>query len=217
MTAVCGTPLGLCAVRATRLDSLGNVAAGPNNSYVTESPISIQTTAVISAGDDRELKGGCGCIVAAAKLPDVLKRFTLQFVDGLLEPALLEMLLGSTIILSGSDPIGVSFADQVGCENAQQPNVALEGWSKNWNGTYQDPVRPWIHWVWPMTSWQPGQATLQDDFGNPQMDGFTKANPLWAHGPYGDGVLVGPMGAVFQTAIDPPTGACGYATVSPSS
>lgn len=217
MTAVCGTPLGLCAVRVTRLDSLGNVAAGPNNSYVTANQISIQSTPVISAGDDRELKGGCGCIVAAAKLPDVLKRRTLQFVDGALEPAMIEMLLGATLISSGPDPIGVSFPDQVGCSQPQQPNVAIEGWSKNWVGTYQDPNRPWIHWVWPMSSWQEGTTNLIDDFGNPQLDGFTKSNPLWGHGPYGDGVLVGQMGAVFQTAIAPPAGACGYATVTPSS
>jgi len=217
MTAICGTPLGLCAVRVTRLDSLGNVAAGPNNSYVTSSPISIVATPVLSAGDDRELKSGCGCITAAAKLPDVLKRFTLAFVDGILEPAMVEMLLGATLISSGADPVGFSYPNQVGCANPQQPNVAIEGWAKNWNSTYQDPTRPWIHYVWPMSSWQPGAENHQNDFEQPTFDGFTKPNALWNHGPYGDGVVVGQMGAVFQTAIAPPVGSCGYATVSPSS
>ena len=44
MANVCGTSLHVCRIRATRLDDVGNVAAPPNNAYVTDSPISVTVT-----------------------------------------------------------------------------------------------------------------------------------------------------------------------------
>lgn len=222
MTAICPIPLDICSLRVTRLTSTGAVAAGPNNSYVTTKLTQLPVTPVIETGDDLTKKGGCSCIVATAKLPDMLKRFEFQLAKDALEPALEEMLLGATIITSGPDPIGVWYAQQVGCDRPQQPLVAIEAWSKNWIDDHQDPTLPWTHWLWPATRWQLAPFTLQSDFVDVPVAGFSQSNPLWGHGPYGDQSVVGvtpssaPGGYWFQAA-DPPAGVCGYQTVSPSS
>jgi len=91
MTAICPIPLDICALRVTRLTDLGAVAAGPNNSYVTDKITQLPVTPVIETGDDLTKKGGCSCIVATAKLPDMLKRFDFSLAKDALEPGLEEI------------------------------------------------------------------------------------------------------------------------------
>lgn len=223
MTALCPIPKDICAVRFTRLTATGAVAAGPNNSYVTTKLTQLQITPVIEVGQDLTKLGGCGCVVASAKNPDMFKRHDFQLDKDALEPALEELLLGTTLITDGGGtPIGIWGAQQVGCDKPQQPNVAIEAWQKAWVDDHQDPTLPWIHWLWGSTSWQEGPMSLLSDFGVPVVTGFSRSNPLWGHGPYGDQTIVGPVpssapfGYWFQAAA-PPVGSCGYATVSPSS
>ena len=110
---VCGVSVLVCRTRVTLLDDDGSVAAGPNNSYVTDNPIRVTVTPVIEAGKDTTLKGGCDCIIASYKGPDLLKRFDLEFDIATIEPAMLSLMLGATLISDTSDtpvPIGVSVA-----------------------------------------------------------------------------------------------------------
>ncbi len=57
--AECVALIHLCRVRVTRIDSLGNPAAGPNNVYVTGDPIQLLVKTAIEAGEDKTLKNGC--------------------------------------------------------------------------------------------------------------------------------------------------------------
>lgn len=219
MAAVCPSILHFCRVRVTRLDSLGNVAPGPNNSYVSDGAISLQYGAEISTGEDRELKTGCGCIVASAKDPDILKRFNFELTMGKFEPALFELLTGATVIMDGADPIGIDFPDQTDC-SFDPSYVAFEGWADAYDGDAPDPVRPYFYVVWPSTTWQIGQTTLQNDFAQLPLTGFSRSNSQWGHGPYGDTGLTDPIGAqgsLVQVATAPPAAACDYADVAVAS
>jgi hypothetical protein len=217
MSARCLTPIKFCAFRVTRLDALGNVAAGPNNSYVSGHAIQMQVTPDIDAGTERVLRNGCDCIAAQYKPDPILKRWNLVLDRDALEPGLEEMLLGNTIILDGSDPIGIIGAADAVC--AGLPKVAFEAWLELYDDDHQASDWPYAHYVWPSTTWSPsGSETFGTDFTQPQLTAFSRSNPLWGHGPYtpAQPVEIGTYG-YFYTADAPPAASCGYETVTPGS
>jgi hypothetical protein len=219
MTAICPSSILACGMRVTLLDSLGDVAPGPNNSYVTDGLIQIQFTPDLFVPPEREQVSGCNCVIASAKFPSLLKRFDLTIDKGQLEPGLESLMTGADVVLSGPDPIGAWWPNNAQCGETPPPFVALEVWSQAYEGNAQSEVLPNIHWVWPKTQWVLGQSTLNNDIKQDQLVGFSIPNSLWGQGPYGDGPgeNVGPMGGYWFTADDPPAAACGYATVVPSS
>lgn len=210
MAAECLASIHLCRIRVTRLNALGNLTAGPNNSYVSDKPISLGVTPNIETGSDTVLKGGCDTIVAQKKGDDLLKRFDLQLDLGALEPALVEMLTGGAAILAGADPIGVWWP--LGTTVA--PKVAFEGWSDAWEDDHQFTALPYVHWIFPATKWQVGPVTLQNDFATPQLNGASVGNPNFGLGPYLDlPEAAHSNGGYFYSATTPAAG-CGYKSVA---
>lgn len=212
----CASTVEICAVRATRLDTDGTVAPGPDNVYVVQDVIQLQFTPNIREGDEREMPGGCGCVIAQKSDDDQLRRFDLQLDAGRLEPGLIEMLAGGTVIEGTDGPLGVLVGTKRAC-GTPAPRVALEAWSHRWTEDDEnDPVYPWWHWVWPSSAWVLGQNTLQADFGPVVLTGKSRANSSWGFGPYGDqpaDVEANQMG-VWASASDLPTGTCDYSTIT---
>lgn len=211
----CLAPVSICALRVTKLDAVGLVAAGPNNSYVTDSLTEIQASPDIKTGDEVELANGCGCDIVSYKNDDILKRWTLQVTLGRLEPALQSLLLGGDVIYDASDvpvPIGWHWPVQQLCSAGGQPNVAVEAWAKAVDYDHQDQDYPWWHFVWPWAKFQIGQVTLGSAASTIPVSGFTRSNPGWGLGPYGDAPEpIEQAGAVFlDTAV--PTSHCGFQT-----
>lgn len=218
--ALCPASILACGMRVTLLDDLGNVAATPNNYWVTSNLIEITTSPEVEAGTDLTMKAGCDCIIATYRGPDLFKRFNFELSLGTLEPGLLSLMLGGSVILSGTDPIGMGWPNQVECTDEPPPKVALEVWSYAWEGSGQAAGLPYIHWTWPATRWQIGQSVLgATDFFRPALTGFSFGNPLWGEGPYGDGPGedVPELGAFWFTADAPPDGECAYQTITPAS
>lgn len=211
MSASCDAAIHLCRVRVTRLDSLGHAVAGPNNVYVTDKPMVLSVKPEVEAGQDKTLVGGCDCVIASYRGYDKLKRFTLELDLGVLEPGLIEMLTGGAAILDGSGfPIGVWWPSQLNCSNPVQPNVCIEGWQDAWQDDHQDPTLPYIHWIWPSSYWQIGDHSLQNDFTQPKITGFTRGNTSWGLGIFGDQPEAAqPLGGFFRSATRP-FAACGY-------
>lgn len=222
--AVCGSLIHICALRVTRLDSQGNVDPNPNNSYVTNNVVSVQENPVIEEGLDSTLVGGCDCIIASYKGTNKLKRFEFGMELPTFEPALLEILTGSTLIVDTSVvpvPIGVGWPAQLSCDATQQPNVAIEWWSDLWVDDQQSADWPFVHSIYPSSYWQIGQQTAQNDFNNPTLNGFTRTNTLFGN-PYTDlpasaqtALEGGSPGAQFLTTTDPPAADCAYQSVTP--
>lgn len=225
MAAPCGVPLGLCALRVTRLiATTGCVAASPDNVFVTTDLISLELTPVIEAGADTTLTGGCDCIIATYRGTDKLKRFDFTITNPKLSPAMYEMMIGGTSILDSTTPVGTTWPAMLECGEAQA-TVAVEFWVKHWNESAQDSTFPWIHHVYPSTSWQIGTQSFQNDFAQPTLTGFSRANQCWGDGPYGDGPEAEygtpvdiSSGGFYFTATDPPSDTlCDYSDVTPSS
>lgn len=213
MAAICDAAIHLCFVRVTRLDQLGNPSPGPNNVYVTDKPMMLSAKPNIEAGQDKTLVGGCDCIIASYRGYDKLKRFDLELDLGVLEPGLMEMMLGAPAILDDDGyPIGVHWPNQLTCSEPIQPNVCIEGWQDLWEDDHQASDYPYVHWIWPSSRWQLADTTLQNDFNQPKLTGFTRGNPNWGLGLFGDlNEPCGLLGDFFYTD-SVPTAACGYQT-----
>jgi hypothetical protein len=211
----CLAAIHLCRVRITRLNDNGTPKAGPNNVYVSDKPIQLNITPTYEAGKDSTLVGGCDCIVATYRGYDKLKRFEFELDVATLEWALFEMMTGATAITQGADVIGNWFNDNAfDCSVAAQPNVALEGWQTGWNEDRQDTTWPYIQWLWPSTYWSMAGLSLQNDFNQPKLTGFSRGNSAWGTGIYGDQPeAAGPLGGAWYTASIP-SASCGYQTHS---
>jgi hypothetical protein len=213
MAAECLAAIHLCRIRVTRLTATGAPAPGPNNVYVSDKPITLGVTPVLEAGQDKTLVGGCDCIVASYRGYDKLKRFDFSLDLGKLEPGLMEMLTGASLISVAGVPIGNWYDDQqFDCAGPPSPNVCFEAWQDGWADDHQDAVWPYIHWVWPSSYWQIGPSTLQNDFNQPRMTGFSRGNSVWGMGIYADQPEAAqPLGGWFYSASIP-AAACGYQT-----
>jgi hypothetical protein len=185
MSGVCGISFGICTVRITRLDDDGNVIAG-DNAYVSDKAISIALNPNIEAGNTFSARNGCGCSLARFKTPDTFNWFEFVFTQAALEPQMLAFLLGQTVITDGSTVVGLKFDSTTDCED-QETAVALEFWTEHIVGNAQDATYPWFHWVFPRTIWQLGDNTFEEALAQPVVNGFSRQNFLWGHGPYGDG------------------------------
>lgn len=213
----CLAAIHLCRVRVTRLNSDGTPTPGPNNVYVSDRPLQLTVTPSYEAGKDTTMVGGCDCIVATYRGDDKLKRFDLELDLATMEWAMFEMMTGSSAILgTGSDVIGTWFNDNAfDCSVASQPLVAFEGWQTGWEDDRQSVDFPYLHWLFPATKWSLGAQTLQNDFNQPKLTGFTRGNAAWGMGIFDDQPeAAGPLGGAWQTADAPPAASCGYQTHS---
>ena len=215
MALECASTVEICAIRATRLDSSGFPAQPPNNVYIVQDLVQLQMTRNEITGADREMAGGCGCIIASKSDEDQFRRYDLELQSGRLEPGLMEMLTGATIIDDMGDPIGFSDGGKLACGETP-PRVAFEAWSKRWTADdEQDPVTPWWHWLFTSVRFVPGQDTLQADFSPIVLTGKTRANTAWGFGPYPDqptdpGAL---HRSVWADAAALPVATCAYSSV----
>ena len=218
MAINCGPSFGLCALRVTLLDDLGNVAAG-SNSYVTDRQISLAFAPNIDTGNTFSQRNGCGCSIARFKADDVFNWFEFTFAGGALEPEMMALMLGAETIVDGADVVGLAFPSQLACDE-DEPAVALEFWTKHIVGSAPDAAYPWVHCVFPKPVWMLADNTFENDVHQMAVTGFSRSNPLWGGGPYGDGPPDGSdviEGAWWKTDVDPPTAICAAADVTPAS
>ena len=185
MADVCGVSFGACLVRVTKVDANGNVVAG-DNSYVTDSPISIGVNPNIETGNNFSVRNGCGCKIASRKFPDTFNFWELSLNLAQIEPVLLAFLTGSATIEDGADVVGLAFPSSLACDE-QAPKVAFEFWAENGSGSGLNATHPYWHWVFPATTWVLGDNTFEEGPGQPTLNGASQTNGNWGDGPYGDG------------------------------
>lgn len=219
MAVNCGYSFGLCAVRVTKLDETGTVIDEPDNSYVSDKAITISLTPNVETGNTFSLRNGCGCSIARFKSPDVFNWFEFSFARGALEPELESMLLRGTTILDGADVVGINGPGALACDEGEQL-VSLEFWTQHNLGSGQDALHPWVHWVFPSTTWQIGDNTAEEDIMQITLTGFSRTSGGWGSGPYGDGPPDGQditEWAYWKSDVDPPAAACAAVDVEPGS
>jgi hypothetical protein len=188
-------------------------------SYVTDSPIEITLTPNIESGNTVSVRNGCGCSVARFKFPDTFNWFEFSFNKAALEPEMEAFLLGGETIDDSGDVVGLVFPSSLDCDD-DLPSVAFEYWTKHVVGSGQDGAFPWIHWVFPSTSWSLADNTFGEDATQISLNGFSRTNSNWGDGPYGDGPPDGSDisdGAYWKTDVEPPTADCAAQSVTSTS
>ena len=215
MADICGIPFGACLVRVTRVDENGNVIAG-NNTYVTDSPVSVGVNPNIETGQNFSVRNGCGCKIGSRKFPDTFNFFDLTVSFAQFEPRLLAFMTGSEVIDDGSVGVGLAFASALACDE-QSPKVAFEFWAENVEGSGLHPTYPYFHGVFPATTWVLGDNTFEEGPAQPTLNGTSQTNGNWGEGPFGDGPPDGTdisEGAIWATNDPLPTAACAAAAVT---
>lgn len=223
MANVCPTPIHICRLRVTRLvDATGAVAAAPNNHVVTDSPMELTITPVITEGEDIELKGGCDCVCVAYKGRNRLKRFDMSLQLCKYEPALVELLTGAALFTNGTaEPIGNVWPIAVGCSSTSQPPVAIEAWADNYVGDAPSgSATRYTRILFPRSYWMWDEIAFNNEFTTPTFSGWSQSNTAWTD-PYIDlptGVTnaagASGTGGMFFDDGPLPTVVCGYSTFS---
>lgn len=218
----CFGSIQACRLRVGRLDAGGAPSPGANNLYVTDALIQIQTTYEIETGEEFTQKNGCGAICQTFKEDDKIKRVTLELQLCQFDYELLEMLLGATLITSDLvTPGGAIGIDLPPSTAGAQNGVSMEAWTKAWDGGEQpvsalgDPL--YHHFVWPKTTWVPGQRTLESGILVVPVSGIGTENSTIGDGPANDFPIWGPEGAELVFLDDTiPDAVCGYQTLAAS-
>lgn len=219
---ICPTNIHLCRMRITRLNADLTVASAPNNAYVTDSPITLGYAIDSTDGNTQALITGCNKTRAKYRQPDQFNGFTFKLDLAALEPALVEMLTGATLILDGSTiPIPAGFNWPL--TGTSPTPVALEAWVDNWVSDAQasSPFR-YSRYIWPASYWRPDDGTLENDFKTESLVAYSQQNTGWGVGPYADQLVGGVAravsangGVLFSDTM--PAAVCGYKTTASGS
>lgn len=221
----CYTPLQLCGLRVAQLDASGAPDPGATNGYSTDAAISAGITLEFSAGDEFELKNGCGSVCATFEDCDKLKRAELSIDLCSLDAELLSLLVdGSTLFTQSGDSIGWEAPP---LSTPCPYGVSVELWAKAWNldnqalAPYLGGATPsYFRFFFPKVSFRPGDITLENEFARTPVVGKASPNPSMTDaGPFNDfptGVSsVGGITGLYGWFIDdaPPAAVCGFIEV----
>jgi len=226
MAALCKGSAQVCAIRVSRLLPTCAFAEGPNQSAASSAIIRMNATPEYSAGDDFELKNGCGNLCVTLKVCDQLKRMNLDLELCLRDPTMIELLTGATTYTDGTDIIGYS---RRGIGKSCPDSVSVEIWTKA--VTTQNSCPPiiapaasyadaqWWRIVWPKATFTLGDVSFANEVATLKLTGFGEANPNFLNGPFNDvDPLILPLDPdspehMFLDQVGPPTLGCGYNTV----
>jgi hypothetical protein len=209
--------LKVVVMRILRLDQLGAIVHASDASYVSSQAIMLQYTPNVPARERFEQPNGngdvCALYVGNPKAPtDCAMKLTACRWDAEME----ELLCGGSILLDANyGTIGYRPPEDT---TVNVNGVALETWSIAWNGKQRkrlgNSVAFWRH-VFPMTTWQRDQATLQNGLDNPSYTGEGTINSGLGTGLASDPLPSAIGNVPYEWYLDKaaPAGADGYVTV----
>lgn len=225
MAEHCYGSLQVCALRVAALTAGGAPDPGVDNGYVSDAIIQATIGVEVEEGDELILKNGCGALCQTFKDTDRIKRATVDLELCQLDAELIQLLIGGDLFsdTGTGDTIGYQLPFVA---DAAPNGVCLELWSKAWDGasqatpTFLGGNAAYFHWVFPLTKWQMGDMTLENDILTVTTNGFgTENSSMWVGGPYNDwnvdvenaGGITAAFGWFFDDVL--PTAECGFVEV----
>jgi hypothetical protein len=231
MTAVCYTPWKVPIVRATLLNSCGQVVTGACSQVVTDGIISVEMTKQYEDRQEFFVKNGDGNFCVKATNPPILKWLNLTLTFCNVDPELANIMTAEPLVANdAASPVNTGWSTQEG--SASAANFALETWTRITNAgvsctggqEYGYFIFPWI------IEGTVGDMTFQNDTVSFVVNARTSSNSLWGVGPYNIDYsdnpagsttpvkLLTPIGSLqherhFLTRLPPPTAGCGCRSV----
>jgi hypothetical protein len=227
-TVHCVGSLQVCGIRVRKLTAGGTPAVGPQVGYVSDAIVEANLSIELSAGDDFELKNGCGDIAQQYKDCDKVKRVNVDMEFSQLDNELVGLLTGGDVFSTGGmDPVTIGGA-LLSSTDSCQTGVAMELYTKAWDNNQQmnaaliggsaSDVVAW-RWFFPFVRFQLGNLTLQNDILRIPVSGYAQENSqMPAAGPFDDfptaivnaGGITTPMGWFMDEESNLPDPGCGY-------
>lgn len=214
--STCTTPLKACAIRALRLDDVGEIEAGASSLYVTK-PVLVAYTANRPDRERFEQVDGCGdqCVLYLGP-PKADDSVSLRMDLCNLDAELLEMLAGGSII---TDAVGTGY-DTIGYlaptdDTLNEFGVSFEVWSYAWAGRERATLGgspAFYRHAFPKVTWSQGEVTLSNGVNVVPMTGEGATNTGWGTGLAADPFPADVGESVYGWALvdSIPTPACGY-------
>lgn len=231
MTSVCFTPFKLPRVRVTTLDSCGAIITGSCATVVSNGIISVAQTKEYEDRQEFFVKDGDGLFCVRETNPPVLKWINLVITFCNVDPELLNIMTGNTLVADDS-----AAAKKIGWnedqDSASLSNFALEGWTRLANqGVACTGGVEYGYVLFPyLKEGTIGDITWQNDVVNFVVNARTSAGSLWGTGPYlvdlSDNagtldqeialltpILTSQHQRMFITRKAPPTASCGCSSL----
>lgn len=196
-------------MRLTRLDECGEPVVGVCSSIVTNGFISVEFSAEVESGEEYTQKNAWGDFCVSEKDRDRTKWLNVAISMCEIDPNVLDIVGGGSIITNGTDSIGASFGKDGNVEA-----FALEVWTKQAGAACAGGVAEWGYFVVPyITNGNiDGSVTIENGTMTLGMKGEgQEATAAWGVNPYADNPLlavagfpVGDLWAVVRTTVQPP-------------
>lgn len=218
MGSGCRSPMSICALRVTRLNSNGSPVSGHTAGAVSlDGGIgSLKWTKQMIVGDDIAELDGCGGLAVTRKYPNRLKRFDVEvdLIDYSYE--IREIAYGASLLTSGATVLGAADISDTACGAATTRNgVVLEAWGENQECGQLDGTYPYHRVVFPRVYFDPSDGTMQRGANHLILQGFSAVNDNIGNGPWNDFPTVpsSSQRLVFEdTALPSASTDCGYVT-----
>jgi hypothetical protein len=218
--ALCAAPIQGTRMRIIRLDSCGAPVTGAGGLIVTDGFVQAEITQQYEDGTEYQLRNAQGAFCVNDTGPDQFRRvdLTIQFCQ--VDPDIVNLITGATVVVTGAPATGTGFWVTEG--NVTQ-RFSLEIW-QNVSGEAcgTGSVQRAVYWAFPhLYAGRFNDFTIQDDVLEWSLSAKSRiASPSWGTGPGSapDWISAVPPGAHFGFNIAalplPATTGCGAVTLT---
>lgn len=216
----CRSPMSICALRLTRLNSNGSPVGGNTAGAVSlvGGVGSLKWTSVFVTGDDIAEPDGCGGLAVVRKYPDRLKRQDLELDFLVKSYELQELAYDAQLITHAATVVGAADIVDTACGAGTTHNgVIVEAWGENWECNQTDGTYPYHRRVFARAFFTPSDGTMQRGANHLILKGFAQPNSNFGNGPFNDLAdlqnISNWVGATIEdTALPTASVDCGYVT-----
>lgn len=176
----CTTPLKVCAMRAIRLDDVGEILSGASSLY-TKTPVLVAYTPQTPERERIEQLNGCGdqCLLYLGP-PKATESVDLRMDLCDLDAEWVELLAGGSII---TDAVGTGY-DTIGYlsptdDTILEDGVLFETWSYAWSGRERAQIGgspAYYRHIFAKTTWQVGEIQMSNGVNVIPMTGVGEVN-----------------------------------------
>lgn len=210
MSNDCLPQVAACVIRVARLDGSGVPLPGASNLYVSDTLTKLTRTPQYEDGDEIKQKNGCGSVCLDYKAPPSYLRDDAVLELCSVDPQLMEMLMGGSVLTSGA-AVGQA-APAIGVISQQAQNgISIELWAKRIRNGVLDPTFPYAWWVFPkVTNVKLTNANHENAAHLPAFALELYENTNWFNGPLNNWPVASDRAWQWIPTATIPTATCGY-------